>query len=56
MQTECKTNNVDVRVVKYPVDIGQGLKFFKTHTHSLPWIKSAPYLGCVLTHFYDIWM
>jgi len=28
MQMECKTSNVGVRDVKYPVDIGQGLKIF----------------------------
>ena len=33
---ECKTNNVGVRDVKYPFDVGQGVKFFKTYTHSLP--------------------
>ena len=28
MHVECKTNNVVIRVVWYPVDIDQGLKFF----------------------------
>ena len=52
MQMQCKINNnsVNVRDVKFPINIDQGSKVFEIYANSLSFIKSVLCVhGCLFT-------